>query len=214
MLEPIPLNGRRDGRGTSGRGGIQSNKGNMLSILAIGEEEDKRARGEAGAAEDGDQIGRRRGGQRRLREEGGAPDKRAEVAVQAAGGGARRQDAVGEGEQRGARRESGEVEWPAGGGGGGQRGSGWRREDGRDREEEAPVLREVHGGRGRGSMGGHSGNPKNSGRVFRVLRISGFEICNPKFVRNNENPTFRVPENSGSGSGKARTTRFQNCQQI
>ena len=50
-------------------------------------------------------------------------------------------------------------------------------------------------------MGGHLGNPKNSGRVFRVSRISGFEICNPKFARNNENPTFRVPRNSGSGSG-------------
>jgi hypothetical protein len=138
----------------------------MLRILGVGEEEDKRARGDAGAAEDGDQIGRRRGGRRRLREEclregvevgareeGGAPDKRAEVAVQAVGGGAQRQDGVGEGEQRGARRERGEVERSAGGGGGGQRSSGRRREHGRDREEEAPVLREVHGGQGRGERG-------------------------------------------------------------
>ena len=49
-------------------------------------------------------------------------------------------------------------------------------------------------------MGGHSGNPKISGRVFRVFKISGFQNCYPKFVLNNQNPTFRVPEMSGSGS--------------
>ena len=42
------------------------------------------------------------------------------------------------------------------------------------------------------SMAGHSGNPKNSGRVFRVLRISGFEICNSKSARKNRNPKIRV----------------------
>lgn len=42
------------------------------------------------------------------------------------------------------------MQWPAGGGGGRQRGIGRRREHGRGREEEAPVLREVHGGQGRG----------------------------------------------------------------
>ena len=48
-------------------------------------------------------------------------------------------------------------------------------------------------------MGGHSGNPKISGRVFRVFEISGFDNYYPKFAPNNRNPTFRVPENSGSG---------------
>jgi len=62
----------------------------MLRILAVGEKENERAR----EPEDGEQIGRRRGGWRRLgeeclgegvkvgaREEGGASDKRAEEAV-------------------------------------------------------------------------------------------------------------------------------------
>ena len=48
-------------------------------------------------------------------------------------------------------------------------------------------------------MAGHSGSPKISGRAFRVFEISGFENRYPKFARNNKNPTFRVPENSGSG---------------
>ena len=50
------------------------------------------------------------------------------------------------------------------------------------------------------TIGGHSGNPKISGRVFQVLEISGFENCYLKFVRNIGNPTFRVPENSGLDS--------------
>jgi len=33
-----------------------------------------------------------------------------------------------------------------------------------------------------GGTGGHSGYPKISGRVFRVLRISGFQNCYPKFA--------------------------------
>ena len=48
--------------------------------------------------------------------------------------------------------------------------------------------------------GGHSGNPKISGRVFQVLEISSFENCYLKFVRNIGNPIFRVPENSGLDS--------------
>ena len=51
------------------------------------------------------------------------------------------------------------------------------------------------------TMAGHSGYPKISGRVIRVFEISGFEKYNPKFVENNQNPTFRVPDISGSGSG-------------
>ena len=51
------------------------------------------------------------------------------------------------------------------------------------------------------SMAGHSGSPKISGRAFRVFEISGFENRYPKFARNKQNPIFRVPENSGSGSG-------------
>jgi len=31
---------------------------------------------------------------------------------------------------------------------------------------------------------GRSGYPKISGRIFRVFKISGFEIFNPKFVQN------------------------------
>ena len=49
------------------------------------------------------------------------------------------------------------------------------------------------------SMAGPSGSPKISGRAFRVFEISGFVNRYPKFARNNKNPTFRVPENSGSG---------------
>jgi len=130
----------------------------MLRILAVGEKENEGTR----EAEDGEQIGRRRGGRRRLgeeclservevraREEGGASDKRAEAAVQATGGGAQQRDGVGKGEQRGARRERGEVEGAAGGSGGGrQRVSGRRSEDGTNREDGAPVLGEVHGRRG------------------------------------------------------------------
>ena len=58
------------------------------------------------------------------------------------------------------------------------------------------------------SMGGHSGNPKISGRVFRVFEISDFDNYYPKFAPNNRNTTFRVPENSGSDSGNIRTARF------
>ena len=46
---------------------------------------------------------------------------------------------------------------------------------------------------------GRSGYPKISDRIFRVFKISGFEIFNPKFVQNKQNPTFRVPDISGSG---------------
>ena len=51
-------------------------------------------------------------------------------------------------------------------------------------------------------MAGRSGYPNISGRVFRAFKISGFENWNPKFADKNQNPTFRVPEISGSGSGK------------
>jgi len=50
-------------------------------------------------------------------------------------------------------------------------------------------------------MAGHSGYTKISGRVIRVSEISGTEKYNPKFVENNQNPTFRVPDISGTGSG-------------
>lgn len=103
------------------------------------------------------------------REEGGASDKRAEEAVQAAGGGARQWDGVGEGEQRGARRERGEVEGAAGGGGGRQRVNGRRSEDGTNREDGAPILGEVHGrkgsrGRGVNRWGGRHGNQSGGER--------------------------------------------------
>jgi hypothetical protein len=42
------------------------------------------------------------------------------------------------------------------------------------------------------TRGGHSGYPKNSGRVIWVFLISGFKNCYPKYTRNK-----RVPENSG-----------------
>ena len=58
------------------------------------------------------------------------------------------------------------------------------------------------------NMAGHSGSPKISGRVFRVFKISGFQNCYPKFVLNNQNPTFRVPENSGSGSDNPKLPDF------
>ena len=58
----------------------------------------------------------------------------------------------------------------------------------------------------RDTMAGRSGYPNISGRVFRAFKISGFENWNPKFAGKNQNPTFRVtfrvPEISGSGSGK------------
>jgi hypothetical protein len=50
-------------------------------------------------------------------------------------------------------------------------------------------------------MAGRSGYPKISGRVFRVFENSGFGNWNPKFANKNQNPTFRVPDISGSGSG-------------
>ena len=62
------------------------------------------------------------------------------------------------------------------------------------------------------AMTGHSGYPKISGRVIRVFEILGFEKYNPKFVKNKQNPTFRVPDISGTrhfefGFGFTRTTR-------
>lgn len=50
------------------------------------------------------------------------------------------------------------------------------------------------------SMAGHLGYSKILGRIFRVSKILGFENCNPKFVENNQNLKFRVPDISSSGS--------------
>ena len=63
------------------------------------------------------------------------------------------------------------------------------------------------------SMAGHSGNPKNSDRVFQVLRILDFEICNSKSARKNRNPKIRVPKNSGSGSGLPDIPELSHCAQ-
>jgi len=49
-------------------------------------------------------------------------------------------------------------------------------------------------------MAGRSGYPKISGRVFRVLEISGFQKCYPKLAEKKKNPKIQVPKNSGSGS--------------
>jgi hypothetical protein len=46
---------------------------------------------------------------------------------------------------------------------------------------------------------GHSGYPKISGRVIRVVRNSGIENCYPIFALKKHYPKFRVPDNSGSG---------------
>jgi hypothetical protein len=45
----------------------------------------------------------------------------------------------------------------------------------------------------------HSGYPKISGRVIRVVRNSGIENCYPIFVPKKHYPKFWVPDNSGSG---------------
>jgi hypothetical protein len=80
------------------------------------------------------------------------------------------------------------------------------------REWEAEELRSCtpansgHGGQQR-SKAGHSGYPKNSGRVIRVVRNSGIKNCYPIFVPKKHYPKFRVPDNSGSGSGFSRYTR-------
>jgi hypothetical protein len=57
--------------------------------------------------------------------------------------------------------------------------------------------------------GGHSGNPKKSGRVFRVLRNSGSENHNPRNARKNNNPKFGYPRFSGSGSGNPELPDFK-----
>jgi hypothetical protein len=54
---------------------------------------------------------------------------------------------------------------------------------------------------------GHSGYPKISGRVIRVVGNSGIENCYPIFALKKHYPKFRVPDNSGSGSGFTRYTR-------
>jgi hypothetical protein len=46
---------------------------------------------------------------------------------------------------------------------------------------------------------GHSGYPKNSGRVIRVVGNSGIKNCYPIFVLKKHYSKFRVPDNSGSG---------------
>jgi hypothetical protein len=51
------------------------------------------------------------------------------------------------------------------------------------------------------ARGGRSGYPKFSGRVIRVLKISGFENRYPKLQRVFQYPKIRVPGISGSGSG-------------
>jgi len=48
---------------------------------------------------------------------------------------------------------------------------------------------------------GHSGYPIFSGRVIRVIQNSGNENCYPILVPKKHYPQFRVPDNSGSGSG-------------
>jgi hypothetical protein len=53
----------------------------------------------------------------------------------------------------------------------------------------------------------HSGYPKNSGRVIRVVRNSGIKNCYLFFVLKKHYPKFRVPDNLGSGSGFTRYTR-------
>jgi hypothetical protein len=55
---------------------------------------------------------------------------------------------------------------------------------------------------------GHSGYPKNSGQVVRVIKISGFGKSYPKSRRVLQYPKIRVPDNSGSGIGYSRSTRI------
>jgi hypothetical protein len=55
--------------------------------------------------------------------------------------------------------------------------------------------------------GGHSGYPKNAGRVIRVVGNSGIKNCYPIFAPKKYYPKFWVPDNSGSGSGFTRYTR-------
>ena len=50
------------------------------------------------------------------------------------------------------------------------------------RKNYAPVPGGLVARQRAAGMGGHSGYPKISGRVFRVLRISGFQNCYPKFA--------------------------------
>jgi hypothetical protein len=45
----------------------------------------------------------------------------------------------------------------------------------------------------------HSGYPKNSGRVIRVVGNSGIENYYPIFAPKKHYPKFRVPDNSGLG---------------
>jgi hypothetical protein len=55
---------------------------------------------------------------------------------------------------------------------------------------------------------GHSGYPKNSGRVIRVVGNSGIKNCYPIFfVLKKHYPKFRVPDNSGTDSGFTRYTQ-------
>jgi hypothetical protein len=54
---------------------------------------------------------------------------------------------------------------------------------------------------------GHSGYPKISGRVIRVVRNSGIENCYSIFAPKKHYLKFRVPDNSGSGSCFTRYTR-------
>jgi hypothetical protein len=67
-------------------------------------------------------------------------------------------------------------------------------------------CKEKHG-RADADKAGHSGYPKISGRVIRVVGNSGTENCYPIFVPKKHYPKFRVPDNSGSGSGFTRYTR-------
>jgi hypothetical protein len=46
---------------------------------------------------------------------------------------------------------------------------------------------------------GHSGYPKNSGRVIRVVGNSGIKIVTCFFFSKKYYPKFWVPDNSGSG---------------
>jgi hypothetical protein len=52
-----------------------------------------------------------------------------------------------------------------------------------------------------GGKSGRSGYPISSGRVIRVLRNSGNEICYPITALKKRYPQIRVPANSGSDSG-------------
>jgi hypothetical protein len=58
-----------------------------------------------------------------------------------------------------------------------------------------------------GTKAGHSGYPKNLGQVIRVVENSGIKNCYLIFIPKKNYPKFRVPNNSGSGSGFTRYTR-------